>query len=205
MHFCGFCRDFMSDTGLQCARCHTWVCQVMNHGESGCAMLFKVPVGRPVPEFLCVQCLRIEKKSIKVSTTCLPPTSLPLTIQLQYFHEGYARMRLHSKTLGPTVVIGLILHSLKNTALGWKLTSTTMETEFAWANHQVCSIPFPLPMSLTDRLCSCACARFICKAGAEQSPKIRRPTSHSSRFLISSRRRACHAASLCTLIRTQIL
>lgn len=46
-------------------------------------------------------------------------------------------MRLYNKKLQPTVVIGLILSSVKHTSLGWKLTVTTMETEFAWAPHQV--------------------------------------------------------------------
>lgn len=46
-------------------------------------------------------------------------------------------MQLHSKTLGSTIIVGLIPNSPKHTALGWKLTITTMETEFAWANNQV--------------------------------------------------------------------
>lgn len=174
------------------------MCQITTVGSAGCAMLYRVLAGRTIAPFLCVQCSRKIKEPIMVSTTRMHATSCLLTAQQQYSHEGYSRMRLYSKSLAPTVVIGLVLSNLKNTSLGWKLTVTTMETEFAWAPNQVSLVPPSHALLLAHPSLSCASAPCTCMVAAEHSPRAKRRIRHNRRSLISSRRRAYRAASSST-------
>lgn len=75
---------------------------------------------------------------------------------LQHIHESFSRIPLFHKIIVPTVVIGIILSSVRITAEGWHLLCTKLDSQFAWAPHQVRrAVSFSLAF-LTILICNIA-------------------------------------------------